>query len=59
MPVIINNLLNLKEVSGEYFFEMILLCALTAIMLVSLGVKLSQKALSDRVKINAKAGGKL
>jgi len=58
MPEIVNNLLNLKEVPGDYFFEMILLCALAAIILIPVGLKLSQKLLSEKSKTFKVAGGK-
>jgi hypothetical protein len=50
MLLVLYNLWNMKEVPGEYFFELILLCALTVIVLIPLGIKLSQRVLSSRPK---------
>jgi hypothetical protein len=55
---IIDGLLNLKGWTGDSCFELVLICALAAIILIPLGIKLSQRALTDKGKTDSKTGGK-
>jgi hypothetical protein len=56
--LIIDELLNFKDLNGDSCFELVLICALAAIILIPLGIKLSQRALTDKVKTDNKTGGK-
>jgi hypothetical protein len=53
MAVILIDLFKVTQMPGEYIFEIILLCALAAIVLIPLGIKLSQKALSNKSKTDS------